>query len=230
MNADSIPDTGTGVVGTNMFAYCNNSPIGFIDPDGHSFQAIVAICAILGAFIGAVIGYSLVSKEGYTVKDGWNFWKYILGGIVLGGIVGGVAGAAGAKILGSCGGAYFPASGAIARGSTETSLAMERIRQLGQLGEKLANIKKNTAHIVSLSNTAKYRIPDILDKSLKIIGDVKYVNKLSLTKQLKDYLLFAEKYGYKFVLYVKPETRLTTTLKQLVDAGRIVVVFITERR
>ena len=34
MNADSIPDTGTGVVGTNMFAYCNNSPIGFIDPDG----------------------------------------------------------------------------------------------------------------------------------------------------------------------------------------------------
>ena len=34
MNADSIPDTGTGVVGTNMFAYCNNSPVGFIDPDG----------------------------------------------------------------------------------------------------------------------------------------------------------------------------------------------------
>ena len=34
MNADSIPDTGTGVVGTNMFAYCNNSPIVLVDPDG----------------------------------------------------------------------------------------------------------------------------------------------------------------------------------------------------
>mgnify|MGYP002517970501 CR=1 FL=1 len=34
MNADSMADTGTGVVGTNMFAYCNNSPVGFIDPDG----------------------------------------------------------------------------------------------------------------------------------------------------------------------------------------------------
>ena len=34
MNADSIPDTGTGVVGTNMFAYCNNSPVLLTDPNG----------------------------------------------------------------------------------------------------------------------------------------------------------------------------------------------------
>ena len=34
MNADSMADTGTGVVGTNMFAYCNNSPVVLVDPEG----------------------------------------------------------------------------------------------------------------------------------------------------------------------------------------------------
>ena len=34
LNADAYTDTGTGVVGTNMFAYCNNNPVMFVDPEG----------------------------------------------------------------------------------------------------------------------------------------------------------------------------------------------------
>ena len=34
LNADIHADTGTGVVGTNMFAYCNNNPVMFVDPSG----------------------------------------------------------------------------------------------------------------------------------------------------------------------------------------------------
>ena len=34
MNADVYQDTGTGAVGTNMFAYCDNSPINYYDPLG----------------------------------------------------------------------------------------------------------------------------------------------------------------------------------------------------
>lgn len=34
MNADIYIDTAQGVVGTNMFAYCNNNPIRFVDPEG----------------------------------------------------------------------------------------------------------------------------------------------------------------------------------------------------
>jgi len=34
MNADIYCDTLQGVIGTNMFAYCNNNPIMFIDPEG----------------------------------------------------------------------------------------------------------------------------------------------------------------------------------------------------
>ena len=34
LNADIHADTGTGVVGTNMFAHCNNNPVMMIDPNG----------------------------------------------------------------------------------------------------------------------------------------------------------------------------------------------------
>ena len=40
INADSYASTGQGFVGTNMFAYCNNSPILFVDHDGDDAEAV----------------------------------------------------------------------------------------------------------------------------------------------------------------------------------------------
>jgi len=37
INADSYQSTGQGILGTNMFAYCNNSPVGYMDPAGMRF-------------------------------------------------------------------------------------------------------------------------------------------------------------------------------------------------
>ncbi|MBQ8209578.1 MAG: amidase domain-containing protein [Clostridia bacterium] len=34
LNADKYTDTGTGVLGTNMYAYCNNNPVMSVDPTG----------------------------------------------------------------------------------------------------------------------------------------------------------------------------------------------------
>jgi len=56
-------------------------------------------------------------------------------------------------------------------------------RQLGAAGELASGIVKNTARIPS-STGAAYRIPDVLDDMAKIIGDVKNVSYLRLTKQL----------------------------------------------
>ena len=34
INADSYQSTGQGIIGTNMFAYCNNDPVNTVDPYG----------------------------------------------------------------------------------------------------------------------------------------------------------------------------------------------------
>ena len=49
INADNYQSTGQGFVGTNMFAYCNNSPVDLYDPSGNaagkSFLTVMEDCA-----------------------------------------------------------------------------------------------------------------------------------------------------------------------------------------
>ena len=63
INADSLASTGQGFVGTNMFAYCNNSPVCFSDPSGKMAGTGCGVkshslkweCAPLGGGGGAVV-------------------------------------------------------------------------------------------------------------------------------------------------------------------------------
>lgn len=109
-------------VSYNPFAYCENDPVNDSDPSG---TIAISTCVIIGACIGAIIGgatgYCLAKKNGYTVKDGCKFWKYICGGITIGGVAGG--------ILGYIGGALFGATG-IKAGTLASKISMSKIRYL----------------------------------------------------------------------------------------------------
>ena len=41
LNADALVATGQGMHGNNMFAYCNNNPVMYVDPTGHSLVDII---------------------------------------------------------------------------------------------------------------------------------------------------------------------------------------------
>jgi hypothetical protein len=103
---------------------------------------------------------------------------------------------------------------------------MALIRQLGKDGEAAAKIIKNTRRIPSATGTAAYRIPDVLDSAAKVIGDVKNVETLSLTNQLKDFLAFAQTNGYQFQIWVRATTVLTGPVAALVKNGSIVLRFL----
>ena len=46
INADSYASTGQGIIGYNMFAYCNNNPIMFVDYTGHGPIAWLIVAAL----------------------------------------------------------------------------------------------------------------------------------------------------------------------------------------
>ena len=61
LNADGYVSTGTGLLGYNMFAYCNNNPVMYVDPDG-GFPFIVF------AFVPVVVGIIIVHYN----RNHWN--------------------------------------------------------------------------------------------------------------------------------------------------------------
>ena len=61
INADCYASTGQGLVGYNMFAYCNNNPVSQLDPDGEI--AISTLILIGSAIVGAVCAGYTAYKE-----------------------------------------------------------------------------------------------------------------------------------------------------------------------
>lgn len=104
-----------------------------------------------------------------------------------------------------------------------------RCRETGRTGEALANIVKNTTHIDSLTHTAAYRIPDQLSKSERLISEVKNVNRLPLTSQIKDYVAFAQSNRWTFELWVRETTKFSKPLQKLIDEGEIILKYLEVR-
>ena len=91
-------DDGSGLLAYNVFAYCANNPVVFMDETG---EGIILACVLIGAGIGALIGGTAGGVYGYkkAVKNNvakQDRWKYVvgygLGGAVVGGVIGGFVG------------------------------------------------------------------------------------------------------------------------------------------
>ena len=94
INADTQLNVAVGVLGYNLFAYCNNNPVKFADTDGHF--PFFAITAAIGAVTGAIVGGVKAAKAGKSVLKG------ALKGAAVGGLIGlGAGAAAGALLAGS---------------------------------------------------------------------------------------------------------------------------------
>lgn len=99
-------------------------------------------------------------------------------------------------------------------------------RRLGNVGESAANIIKNTERIPSLTGTANYRIPDVLDRAAGVIGEVKNVQNLSYTSQIRDFVSYGQQSGLRFELIVRPTTQITAPLQEAVSQGNIFLRFL----
>ena len=103
INADALVSTGQGVLGNNMFAYCNNNPVSNYDPTGES---------LLGAIIGGAIGGALISVISHTHNNQDATLGSIANALLVGAITGGIGGAAG--VVSAAKGMLSIASGVVA--------------------------------------------------------------------------------------------------------------------
>ena len=110
--------------------------------------------------------------------------------------------------------------------ASDDAVAERGAAQLGRAGEAAAGIVKNTDRIASASGTAAYRVPDVLNHSARVIGNVKNVGSLSYISQLRDFAAYALQNGYTFQLWVRPTTQLSGPLQQAVANGEIVLRFL----
>ena len=69
INADSFASTGQGVLGNNMFAYCNNNPVMHSDPSGELLIEALLFVGV-SATIGAVAGMFTAACTGGNLLEG----------------------------------------------------------------------------------------------------------------------------------------------------------------
>ncbi|MFT3950864.1 MAG: RHS repeat-associated core domain-containing protein [Oscillospiraceae bacterium] len=74
VNGDCYTSTGQGFVGNNMFAYCNNNPVMFVDSDGTMIREALAFIGIYGTFL---IPFRLLVGHGATFIDIIGFRSFL---------------------------------------------------------------------------------------------------------------------------------------------------------
>ena len=206
------------------------------------------ITAALGAVVGAIVGGVIASQNGSDIWSGISIGA--AAGALIGTGAGMLAGAAlagsitattSAVMAGGSALVTTVSTGGVGAGVAyiannlsqainnltpavqATTRKMQDIAAKGKTGEVLSGITKNTSHIPSLTGTASYRIPDMLDHSTRILGEVKnYSGTISLTSQLRDFVLWSQLNGYQMHLYTN-STSFTGPLQQLIDADVIKV-------
>ena len=98
INADDTSYLGTDgtPLSYNLFAYCKNNPVMYVDPTGHF---LISTAVLIGAIVGGIIGAAVGGVSAYNVAkskgaEGWELAGWTALGAVGGGAIGAAVGAA----------------------------------------------------------------------------------------------------------------------------------------
>ena len=158
LNADSQLNGQLGVIGYNLFAYCENNPVNKYDPTGH-FGIGTIIGAAIGGVIGGIGGAISAACSGKSIRAG--FITGATTGAIVGGICGAVADAVSTGGLSVVAGAVITAaaSGIVAAGGNTWNqywnYKVEKKTQLKNSGSSSKSNTTNSRNTTSKSSNGK---------------------------------------------------------------------------
>ena len=154
LNMDSVDYADPSTIGgLNLYAYCNNDPINYVDPSGRFvLSSILLGCIIVGAAAGAVVGgYIAGDKASEAGATGWELFGWTLLGVVGGGVagaaIGAVVGLAAPAIGGMLSGSLAVAGGGYTAAGVAGTAAVAGVGLLG-VNVVFSRIGKSGGYII----------------------------------------------------------------------------------
>jgi hypothetical protein len=118
----------------------------------------------------------------------------------------------------------LPAARSVQRAAGGTSTVMRGGAgpvRVGQAGEAAVRSVADIGPKIPIKIAGRTRIPDGLNRDARSLSEVKNVQSLSYTQQLRDFATYARQSHFQFDLWVRPTTRLSRPLVNEVASGAI---------
>ena len=143
-------DSGSGLIGYNVYVYCADNPVNFSDPTGECIWTALIVGVVAGAVIGGALGGTVAYHSAKSSGlEGFDLFWATAGGVGKGALIGGVAGG----LIGATGGvvaaygatsiagtAMITATATITAKATEvTALQAKKSTNDGDNGWQIAN-------------------------------------------------------------------------------------------
>lgn len=228
------PDPLGFIDGINRYAYAKNSPVNFVDPWGTTAREP-------SGFIDATLNYYSNNPD-ELVLLGLGFtpagFFLDLGTLLTGRDV--ITGEAVPWYWGAVG--MIPAASELRKASNAVNTvseiadvaaklpgpasgivgdAVKSAGALGREGEAAVRSAYDIGEKTAFNIGGRTRIPDGINEVSGVLSEVKNVESLSFTRQLRDYMEYSKQQGFRFDLYTRPDTRLSAPLQNAIDSGFI---------
>jgi hypothetical protein len=106
---------------------------------------------------------------------------------------------------------------------------MTRVRDVGRAGEDAVRAVHDIGKKATITINGRDRIPDGLNRVAKTMSEVKNVQSLNYTRQIRDYAQYAKDNGLMFRLFVPQQTArhgLSGPLQSAIERGEIILEII----